>query len=332
MNRYPFAVRDQTYCVWDHDLHQRNETFLRSLDGQYFRYLIDVHVPKLEGETGQRAAVALRAGYHHSLETMFSLLGALTQAPTCVAGWLPKCSNRELRDLVADISEAKPVLTQLGRQGVSWDLLSKVVHARVWPDENPAGATAQRFAALWGRLANEFLDENHIHEYNSIKHGFRVSAGPFFIRVGIEHEEGVPPPESEMQTLSGGPHGIGFFKPESFPELGDGCRHHFRLRDTHLNWRIESVIQAIQLVSISINNVVGGLRILNGIQPSTVRFERPEDPAFFEAPWQWPVGLTHGSFEFVIEASEIKCASRSELLRELQKRRKERGLRTRRPP
>ena len=81
MNRYPFAVRDQTYCVWDHHLRQRNETFLRSLDGQYFQYLIDVHVPKLEGENAQRAAVTLRAGYHHSLETMFSLLGALTQAP-----------------------------------------------------------------------------------------------------------------------------------------------------------------------------------------------------------------------------------------------------------
>lgn len=94
MNRYPFAVRNQTYCVWDHDLSQRNDSFLRSLDGQYFRYQVEIHAPQLNGENAQRAAVALRAAYHHSLETLFSLLGALTQAPSCVAGWLPKCSNR----------------------------------------------------------------------------------------------------------------------------------------------------------------------------------------------------------------------------------------------
>jgi hypothetical protein len=169
-------------------------------------------------------------------------------------------------------------------------------------------------------LASEFLDDNHGDEYNSIKHGFRISSGSFAIRVGIEHSYGVPPPENEMQTLTGGPHGIGFYKPESFPELGDNCKHHFRFRDTHLNWRVEAIAQVVQLVSMSINNIVGGIRILNGTQPSTARFERPEDPAFFEAPWQWPVGLTHGSFQFVIDPSEIQCKSRADLVKELEGR------------
>ena len=320
MDRYPFAVRDQAYCVWDHDLRQRNEVFLRSLDGQYFRYLVEVHLPQLQAENAQRAAVALRVAYHHSLETLFSLLGALAQAPNCVAAWLPKCSNRDLRDIVDDISRGRPVLTQRGRQSLSWDLLATATHAHVWPDENPEAATAQRFAALWTRLAREFLDDNHIDEYNSIKHGFRISSGGFAMRVGLEHSYGVPPPENEMQTLGGGPHGIGFLKPAPFPELGPSCKHHMRLRDTHLNWRVEAMAQAIQLVAMSINNVVGGLRILNGAQPSTVRFERPEDPGFFEAPWQWPVGLIQGSFEFVIDSTEVECTSRAALLKDLEDR------------
>jgi hypothetical protein len=320
MDRYPFAVRDQAYCVWGHDLRERNEVFLRSLDGKFFQYLLELHVPQLEGDNPQRAAVGLRAAYHHSLETLFSLLGALTQAPRCVAAWLPKCSNRDLRDLVTDISIGVPVLTQNGRQSLSWTMLANVVHSHVWPDESPKGATAQRFATLWTRLACEFVDEYHIDEYNSIKHGFRISSGGFGIRIGLEHSYGVPPPESEMQTLGGGPYGIGFFKPESFAELGDACKHHFRLRDTHLNWRVEGMAQAIALVSMSINNVVGGLRILNGTQASTVRFERPVGPAAFEAPWQWPVGLTQGSFDLVVEPSEIQCTTRASLLNELEAR------------
>src|SRR2546428_5404975 len=320
MERYAFAVRDQAYCVWGHDLQQGNEIFLRSLDSKYFGYLLEEHVPQLNGENAQRAAVALRAPYHHCLETLFSLLGALAQAPSCVAAWLPKCSNRDLRYLVGDMAKGRPVLTQRGRQVLSWELLATVVHDRVWPDEIPHGATAQRFAALWQRLANEFLDDNHIDEYNSIKHGFRISAGGFAIRVGLEHSYGVPPPESEMQTLAGGPHGIGFLKPEVFPELGDACKHHFRLRNTHLNWRVEGVAQAIQLVAMSINNIVGRLRILNGTQPSTVRFERPEDPAAFEAPWQWAIGLKQGSFEIVVDPAEVECSSRASLLKGLEGR------------
>ncbi len=195
-----------------------------------------------------------------------------------------------------------------------------MIHAHVWPDESPKGATAQRFAVVWTRLAKEFLDDNHIDEYNSIKHGFRVSSGGFAIRVGIEHSYGVPPPEGEMQTLAGGPHGIGFVRTEPLPELGDSCKHHFRLRDMHLNWRVEAIAQAIQLVSMSVNNIAGGIRILNGTQPSTVRFERPDDPAFFEAPWQWHVGLTQGTFVFVIDPSDIRCTSRADLLKELRGR------------
>lgn len=318
MQRYPFAVREQPYCAWGEDLAERNDAFLRSLDPTFFRYLTELHLPQLEGDHAQRAAVALRTAYHHSLETLFSLLGALTQAPGCVPAWLPKCSNRELRDLVNDISQGAPVLTQTGNQAISWLTLANVVHSHVWPVDK--GATAASFAQLWARLAGEFLDEYHIDEYNSLKHGFRVSSGGFHIRVGLEHSYGVPPPQSEMQSIGGSPHGIGFLKPEPFPELGESCKHHFRIRNSHMNWRAEGMAQAIQLVSMSINNVVGGLRILNGTRPSTVRFERPEDPAAFEAPWQWPVGVTRSSFDLVIDPTAVNCVPRASLLAELRGR------------
>jgi hypothetical protein len=318
--RYPFAVHEQAYCVWGLDLPERNDQFLRSFDPKFFQYLAEQHISQLGTENSQRAAVALRAAYHHSLETLFSLLGALAQAPNCVPAWLPKCSNRVLRDLVRDFSGGRPVLTQRGRHSLSWTTLANAVHSWAWQDEAPSGATSGRFAQLWGRLAGEFLDDYHTEEYNSFKHGFRISAGGFAMRVGLEHSYGVAPPESEMQWVGGSPHGIGFLKPESFPALGDGCKHHFRLRDAHLNWRAEAMAQAMQLVSVSVGNVIGALRVVNGAKAGTVKFERPEDPKAFDAPWQWSTGLTQGSFEILVDEAEVACSSRAALLAELEGR------------
>ena len=89
MDRYVFAVADEPYCCWEYDLAERNQRFLATLDATYFHYVADRHFEEVEGENRQRAAVALRAAYHHGLETLFSLLGALTQAPDAVPAWLP---------------------------------------------------------------------------------------------------------------------------------------------------------------------------------------------------------------------------------------------------
>lgn len=321
MERYVFAVGDDPFCVWGHNLSDRNESFLRSFDPDYFEYAAQRHVEQLGGSNGARAAVALRAAYHHGLEPLFSLLGALSQAPGCVPAWIPKCSNTVLRQLVGDISQGRPLLTQRGSQKFSWKLLAEVVHSHVWADETPQGATAERYATLWSRFAADFLDDTHFYEYNSIKHGFRVSSGGSVLRIGLEPSYGVPPSESAMQTIGASPHGTTFYVPEPIP-AGAGRNHlHFRLRQRHLNWRAEGMVQALQLLSCSINNVVGCLRVLNGAQADTIRFTRPEDPEFFEAPWRWQVGVRWSDIDFVIDESLVGGVSRSQLRAELESRR-----------
>src|SRR5690606_31994351 len=96
-----------------------------------------------------RAAVGLRAAYHHSLETLFSLLGALTQAPECVPAWLPKCSNEALRQVVSMLQRGDGILTQRGRQPVTFDSLAGVVHQYAWQTDLPLRATSERFGLLW---------------------------------------------------------------------------------------------------------------------------------------------------------------------------------------
>jgi hypothetical protein len=319
MDRYVFAVGEEAFCLWGYDLAEENEQFLKSFDASYFEYVARAHIDHLEGDDAARAAIALRASYHHGLEALFSILGALSQAPEAVTAWIPRCSNARLRRFVGDVTAGKPVLTQRGRQRLTWRALAEIVHSCCWVDEDPKHATAHRYAKLWSHFARDFLDPLHVAEYNSIKHGFRVLSGASVVRVGLQPSYGVVPSESQMRTIGGSPHGVSFSTVDPLP--ADNAKSpHVRLVHQRLNWRAESMIQALQLISWSINNVVGFLRVLNGATPGTVRFHRPEDPEAFEAPWQWSVGVISGAMNFVLDEAEVIRATRDELRAELERR------------
>lgn len=319
MNRYVFAVDDRVYCCWDHDLPGRTEQFLSSIDGGYFEYVATRYLEDIEGENKQRAAVALRAAYHHGLETLFSLLGALTQAPEAVPAWIPNCSNTALKSLVRSLTRGDPVLTQRGRQRIRLVDLAELVHAYAWRDELPLGATGERFGQLWLRFASDFLDEHHASEYNSIKHGFRVSSGGFVLRIGEETEFGVRAPEENMHTVGASPFGTRFLETEPvFAE--NSMRHHIRIQQVSLNWRAEAMVQRLHLISWSVNNVASALRCLNGAEPGTAKFERPADPGAFEAAWAWNVGVHASTFGSHIDPSAVDPRPRPKLQLELESR------------
>lgn len=317
--RYVFAVAEDTYCCWDQELPQHNASFLATLDGDYFTYLANVHLSELEGENRQRAAVSLRTAYHHGVETLFSLLGAMAQAPDAVPAWLPRCLTPNLREVVQCLSSGRPLLTQRGRQSLRFEDLAAITHQYCWVTETPPNSTASRFATLWRRLAHELLDERNVFEYNSIKHGFRVGAGGFTLRIGEEVEYGVRAPEANMHTVGSSPFGTRFFVP--LPLRSDGeSKFHFILKHSSLNWRAEAMAQRLQLIAFSIKNVVGCLRCMVGAPPDTIQFFRPEDPQAFEAAWQWSVGMFASDFSSTFAADEIVFDSRAALLSELEAR------------
>lgn len=319
MYRYVFAVGKDAYCCWEHDLPERNEQFLTSIDGEYFNYIAQRHIDHIEGQDCKRAAVALRAGYHHGLETLFSLLGALLQAPEAVPAWLPKCNNTTLRELVETLLHKEIVLTQIGPQRVSLSDLAVLVHQYCWPDDQPVNVTGNRFGCLWNRFAYDFLNPHHIAEYNSIKHGLRVSSGGFTFRAGLEEEYGVPASVANMHTLGASPFGTSFY--EAVPVLPDGSsKYHLRIRHKALNWRAEAMAQRMQLIAWSINNVVSALRCLNGVRPDTVQFIRPENPDLFDAAWHWDVGVDVSGFDLIVDPIDVKPVPRVDLENELKSR------------
>jgi hypothetical protein len=316
-----FAVDETPYCVWEYDLRERNLRFVESIDYRYFEYLAATHGGNLEGEDRQRAAIALRTAYHHALETLFSLLCAAAQAPGCVVGWIQKCSSGQLRSLVRKIQEGRHHLyNRIGRSAITWRALSETINLFSYEDQTRTTETQRLYAILWERFAADFLDDYHIKEYNSIKHGFRARSGGFTLAAGIEHEYGVPPPNNEMQVVGGSEFGTSFYAAapiEGAPQIKRDP--HFRVRSYAINWRPEALIAGLQLAALSIGNVISRVKIWHGVDARTVQFTRPEDSAVFDEPWRYGVGVMRMNMDTIISEADIRRCSADQLRADLQR-------------
>lgn len=314
---YTFAVADNPFCCWEHDHVERNVRFLSGLDTDYYRRLAEILAEHLEGDGSGTSSIALRAAYHQGVETLFSMLGAYAQAPLCVPAWLACCRSEDLRTVVEGFRRGSPLLTQEGWRRVRLDELAQDVLRDVWVDEVGRDSTSARFGRFWSRLASELLDERARAEYNSIKHGLRVSPGGFYLAVGMEDAPGVPAPREAMRSMGGSPYGSTFFEIE---RLGAGKKTpHIRARSVSVNWSAEALCGKLALISFSITNIVGALRRAMGVGPATIGFLRPERAEAFDEVWI-PVGVTSSSMDSVVRIDAGQEWSRGDLRAELEAR------------
>lgn len=316
-----FAAGDKPYCAWGPDLAEKNAQFIADIDDKYFHYIARTHLEHIDGEDAQRAALSLRANYHLSLETLFSLVGAAIQAPNCVPGWILKISTAQLRSLVKEIQEERmpfaaawrPATIVVGFDAIASLLLQYTPWAKIEGDN-----TVADFAKLWSRLASDFLDSYSVKEYNSIKHGFRARSGGFHLAIGLQREKGTPAPPDEMHSLGGSKFGTSFFSAEAVkgaPEIRNDP--HFRLRQNSLNWLPDATAARMMLAAISITNIKGFLSVISGKAPDRVMFSRPENAKDFFEPWNHTIGITSSNFDTIVREDQIYRATKEELLAKL---------------
>jgi len=302
--------------MWGDDLRKRNLEFLQSLDPGYFDYQARIHLPAVdESEEGQRAALALRAAYHHSLETLFSLLIAAVQAPNCVHAWLQKCRTRQLFEAVQAVStRPASVVNLLGWQQVTWLRVSQFVHEHAEWAHKESDQTCARFGRLWQRLSGNILDTRSRQEYNSLKHGLRVSPGGCFLRVGVEDTPGVPAPAEKIITVGGSQFGTTFTV--TGPVAG-ADKANLYSRSVTLNWFPELIAEVLCLIASSIRNVVSRLQIYCGRPPNEVHFIRPSDPKAFDAPWSKSPVVTWLERDDKVSLEQIQPLSPEEIRQKL---------------
>lgn len=313
---YVFAVADSPHCCWDFDHGRRTLEFLDGIDPDHFGTVASLLSDQLETDDAMAASIALRVSYHQGLETLMSLLGAAAQAPSAVPAWIATCKTEDLNEVTARLRDGRPLLTQSGRQRVSFVDLSEDVHRSVWIDEEGESSTAELFARFWGRLSTEFLDETARAEYNALKHGNRVVAGGFTLAMGTEEVPGVPAPPEAMRSMGGSRFGSTFFVSE---RVGSS-RLHIRTRRTSINWSPQALVQRLVLVSMSITNVVGALRCSLGIDSTTVRFVRPYPLSAFDDVWSSDPGPKSMGLDTVIRIDPSDELSKDQLLSVLEGR------------
>jgi hypothetical protein len=214
VNFNPFAVNEKVRCYWDTDLQGKNAEFIRGIDPEYFRYLAATHGENLDGSPEERAhaAMAVRSAYHHGVETLFALVFAGLQAPDCVVGWVQQYGQDDLRELVGSVGGEPPRYLKILPKPWTWEGVARSVFAPCYGRADDVGEVVALFGRFFSRLAREFMNERHIDEYNSIKHGLRLTPGATGINIAFQ-VEGKPGTFGEPEPLIEGAHGHRFWVP-----------------------------------------------------------------------------------------------------------------------
>lgn len=308
-----YFVGERPQVTWAWDLEERNLTFLRGIDADYFAHIASSQVPLLETESCHFAAAALRVAFGQALETMFALAACAVQAPYCPVGWMLAYRNDELLDVIRGMATGRPVVRRdLTVADPTLDGLAKsVMNATQYPQDK-RDSLASGFARVWRRWSSEFLDERATSEYNSFKHGMRASLGGFTLSMGEEDEYGVPAAPGAMRSMGGSRFGSAFYCAEHL----DGRLHQFPRR-TMRNWSPIGMASGLQLMAMSIQDIASYLRIVGGDDPETCGFATPLDMDAFDAPWTEPIGVTFMNMDMVVRKDQIQPLTRGEVLHRL---------------
>ncbi|MBL8168751.1 MAG: hypothetical protein JNJ50_11385 [Acidobacteria bacterium] len=305
-----FAVDEKPYCLWDEDLNFQNQIFIQSIDPVYFEHVAQANSSFLAGDSRQYAALALRAAYSQGLETFFSILAATIQAPDCVIGWMLKYQNCDLDKVIRKIHTRTPVKNKWKLKDCSWEGVSSLIFSVVATGDKEKDKEVQfAFAKLWRRLAEDFLDKKKSHEYNSIKHGLRISSSGIQTFMGLETEPGIPAPPERMEPFIVSEYGSTFYIPE---KLVNG--QNLRVVRQSMTWQAEKFVQALGFVSVSISNVLSFLKHVNRFEIEELGFLIPTDLALFEKPWEIMGGNASISFKTIIKEDRIKVFTSDEIL------------------
>ena len=305
-------VDNEPNACWDWDLCEKNIEFLEGIDSEYFMYVAEAHAVHLESDDRHKSALALRIAYSQALEVLFALLASLVQAPDCVVGWMLTYKNYQLRNVVRKINNSEELYTKFKEPNISWDILSKYVHSYVGYDQEKTQWIKEGFGKLWKRYANDFLDEKFTQEYNSAKHGLRTRPGGFTLSIGLEKEPGIPASPDEMHSLGGSKFGTSYFYRDN---IFNKNKINFRPSRQSRNWDPYNFVNGLGFLSMSINNVISVLRIINKVEPKKCKFLTPKEDGFFDTPWERPVGVINFNCDRNLNTENALPVNKEEIIK-----------------
>jgi len=307
-----FVVNNRPFACWDWELQKKNIEFLKGIDPDYFTYVAETNAKNIKEDAKHRAALSLRIAYSHGLETLFALLCSTVQAPDCIVGWMLNYRNSDLKALVNQISFKADIYTRFKIRPVTWEVLSQNINRFPQYKKEKRDWIQKGFSELWRMYASEFVDKSFTQEYNGIKHGFRTKPGGFHLAIGREEIPGVPAPPEKMISLGGSDFGSSYFVKEFITTEN---KINFRPRRHHCNWSPEGLLSGLIMISMSINNTISFLLILNGVPPNECKFENPINEKAFKEHLNHLVGINSCSMDLIIRETDISPCSKDDILK-----------------
>lgn len=301
-----FVVDEKPYAAWGHELEKQGQQFLRSIDPSYFQYLAKLHMNGLNEQDTTHAALALRNSYHHGFESFFSILCAAIQAPECILAWLLRYQTRDVRQLVRKIQNNESVYFKIPVRQPTWLELSAFFNRFELDTEKHTTIVREQFALFWQRFAKDFLDERGSQEYNSIKHGFRVISGGSSLAVGIQPTKGVAADPENMFAVSN-KFGSTYY---TWHNISD--KMNFQIKQHSLNWEPENFRYGLELISISINNIITCLKEHKSMENGD--YQWPLNLDDFHLPWHKLPSFEYLSSNIEVQEQQIRPASKDDIM------------------
>ena len=173
------------------DPKESSKRYLYSFSTKYFTYLLQTHGVNLDQEDLKfEAAISIRQLYMQVLETTMALFAAIIQASDAVPMWMQKYTNTDLLLVIGWINSGDIVP---GR-----DAPVNLEHMATWMTENfvaqdetfDVTEMKQNIKVNLPRalkyLMVDFLNKDLTSEYNSIKHGLRISSGASALSLTVQ--------------------------------------------------------------------------------------------------------------------------------------------------
>ncbi len=305
-----FFVGERPQVVHEWDIRARNREFLSGIDPKYFEYMGRTHAASLETDDKQYAALAIRSLYSQALETFFALLFATAQAHLAVYAWVLRYNPKDLDGLIEAMRTHQPIYSQRWPRPASWLDLSNWIHSlwRFGDSDETDRRIKEGFAQAWQRFAYDFTDQAAREEYNSIKHGLRTRSGGFHLLFGVQDELGTPAPVERMQRLGGSDFGTTYYRGEKLCDTANN----FRARRCSRNWNPRNLVKGVDLLSISMENVLSFAKRLNGAGEGFPG-HYPLNEETFMAPWEMGIGPITMNLDKNLDNEDVSPFSEEEI-------------------
>lgn len=107
-----------------------------------------------------------------------------------------------------------------------------------------------------------------------------MKPGGFSVQVGTKEITEGSNNQQTMHLLGSSKYGSSF---QGLQAINDSIHHYFFTRYAR-NWDPEDMVWALNMITLSISNIISAIKVINGVHPKDVKYVYPSDPNLFNKP------------------------------------------------